>query len=96
MSLLRGKFDTRTIRNGTVKFFGKKYKVTWRTEPDCNGFQEPPYDGRLDGLRGLFYSHGESFPHLINNIYLHSFGYEYPGPNCIDGHFVWEKWEVVE
>ena len=86
-----GKWALRKIRSGRVKFHGQWYRVTPRQG-------EPSYDGRLDGKRAWFYQYDYE-PRLSQSIFLHSvpdpdaedeFGW--PGPNCIDGVFVWEKW----
>lgn len=85
----------RVIRDGTVRFSGRRYRVAVRQQPDLNGFVEPAYDGRLDGRRALFYSYGPTFPSLADRVFLHSFGDEWPGPNCVDGYFVWTDWREV-
>lgn len=55
----------------------------------------PRYDGRLDGLRGLFYTYGDISTKgntaLEGRIWLHSIvGAEWPGPACVNGVFCWE------
>lgn len=98
----RRKFDDgawaeRTIRNGAIRFYGKTYRVCPRPEPDCNGFQEPAYDGRLDGKRALFYSYSR-LAQKEDSVYLHSFRPFDPEsdvaePNVIGGYIVWERWK---
>ena len=51
----------------------------------------PMYDGRMDGLRGLFYTYGNHHEGSRDHVYLHSIvGAEWPGPACVEGYFVWE------
>jgi len=82
-------WGVRTIRNGTVRFAGKVYRVAPITPTEL------PYDGRLDGKRALFYTYG-NYASLTDSIFLHSFGDEWPGPNCINGYFVWHRWREYE
>lgn len=104
------RFAERLIRGDRVKFFGRWYRLALRLPhpqgPDCPNPQayagDPPYDDRLSGRRAFFYDYGPSFPSLADSIFLHSFpdasaeyGVEWPGPNCIDGYFRWEKWTLV-
>lgn len=99
----------RSIRAGTVRFYGKVYRVspTQRTPPvgmvGREWQSDPPYDGRLDGKRALFYSYHPEHASLADSIFLHSFpnpdaedGMDWPGPNCIDGYFIWERWREVK
>ncbi len=90
----------RTIRNGTVRFYGRSFRVApvqrsvpeGVTNPEAYK-SDPPYDGSLDGLRARFHNYAY---HLTDSIFLHSFGEDWPGPNCdSDGYFRWERWDAV-
>lgn len=98
--MTRNRFATRTIRHGTVRWFGRRFRVapTQRVVPAHVSNPEawandPAYDGRLDGLRATFTEYGhDAFP---DSLFLHSFGNEWPGPSCINGYFVWERWDAI-
>lgn len=90
----------RTIRKGEVLCFGNRYRL----EPMKRiGYEDDPvYDGRLDGRRAWFHHYGDYKP-LADCVFLTGFpdaraefGMEWPGPNCIDGKFVWERWRIVD
>lgn len=85
----------RTIRRGTVRFYGKTYQVA-PTERAAPYESDPPYDGRLDGMRAHFYNYDPHCTSLADSVFLHSVeGAKWPGPNCIDGYFRWERWTEV-
>lgn len=92
-----GRWGVRTIKNGTIRWCHDTYKVApiQRDFPDRGPEwqSEPEYDGRLDGLRALFYTYRTGIHE--GKVFLHSFGGDWPGPNCIDGYFHWERWEKV-
>jgi len=80
--------------------------VQTRLEPDVNGFQEPPYEGQLDGLVGLFYQY-RPYPRIGGpnlDVYLHSFpadrvledSDDYSPRNTVDGRFVWDHFVEVK
>ncbi len=94
------RFGARTIRDGRIKWLGADYRVApvQRSHPEYgpDWQSDPEYDGRLDGLRALFYTYPPGTHD--GTVFLHSFGPtygddEWPSPNCIDGYFVWEHWE---
>lgn len=98
---VRTRWEERLIRKGgRVKFAGHWYRVAPTQRHALASYaSDPPYDGRLDGKRAVFYSYGPSAPALLDSIFLHSFpnpeaedGIEWPGPNCVDGVFRWEHW----
>lgn len=96
----------RTIRNGSIRFYGKTYRVAPTERPagftGMRSYQsEPPYDGRLDGKRALFYRYSQLYTRLEDSVFLHSFPPYEPDkdtrdPNVIDGYIVWERWKEVE
>lgn len=62
----------------------------------------PRYDGRMDGRRGLFYDYGPdpygngSEGPLTQAVWLHNVDDEWPGPACVGGMFVWERFSLAE
>ena len=97
-----GRWGVRTIHDGKIKWLGRTFEVVPVQRERVDGItgrqyeSDPPYDGRLDGLRALFYTYGGGWH--ADKVFLHSFGSgedDWPGPNCIDGYFVWEQWEPV-
>lgn len=56
----------------------------------------PRYDGRMDGLRGLFYAYSDDYAWAKDSIHLHHIiGEEWPGPHCVAGVFVWDTFVAV-
>jgi len=98
-------YAVRLIRNGTVRCFGKTYQVepTHRppeTAKHGKGWQsDPPYDGRLDGKLAYFTHYGSSSPRLADSVWLVQVpvgeDITWPGLNCIDGYFVWNRWREI-
>lgn len=97
----RAMWGSRMVRNGAVRFDHRIFRVAPTIRRENYGdpkaerqyWSDPPYDGRLDGKRFWFYRYEGSFP---DSIFLHSTDNdEWPGPNCIDGFFVWEQWTCV-
>lgn len=63
-------------------------------DPDC---KRPAYDGRLDGLKGLFFTYGQHHERSKNHVWLHSIvGVEWPGPACVGGYFVWDTFKLED
>lgn len=56
--------------------------------------RKPRYDGRMDGMVGLFYDYGPGHDPEKRHVWLHSIiGEPWPGPSCINGVFAWETFE---
>lgn len=57
---------------------------------------KPKYDGRMDGVRGLFYNYGRHHELSRNHVWLHSIvpDQPWPGPSCVDGVFHWETFAL--
>lgn len=58
---------------------------------------KPAYDGRMDGMRGMFYTYGTHHEASKNHVYLHSIPSEpWPGTTCVGGVFVWNTFRAEE
>ena len=82
----------RTIKDGKVRIGG----VTFAPQP-----RDMPYDGRLDGMRYAFgrYWEGDSVRPFVclwgTEAFYHDPDEPWPGPECVDGYFVWQFWHAV-
>lgn len=102
------RFGERLIRPGGRVLWLGRYFVPEDGELPVSDFEALPaedrvkwenqakYDGRLDGLKALFYTYGDHHEASKNHIYLYSVGDEWPGPSCIRGVFCWETWRLEE
>lgn len=89
----RRRFVLRTIRGGSVVIDGVIYR------PDERFMV---YDGRLDGQRFAFARYFEGYyantppaPHIAlwgTEEFYRDADAPWPGPECVDGRFVWEWW----
>lgn len=93
-SYARPRFALRTIRGGAARIHGHTFRPDER---------HMAYDGRLDGQRyafGLYYDpDGEMLDFVslwgTEGFYRDPDG-EWPGPECIDGHFNWAWWRSAK
>ena len=86
------RWGMRKIRpGGRVRWCGRWYAL------DTSREGTPKYDGRMDGMRGLFYTYGDLHEASKDHVYLHSVPSEpWPGPACVDGFFVWETFALAD
>lgn len=95
MSARYSAFVDRTIRNGTVRIYGRTFA------PDG---LHMAYDGRCDGLRysfGLYERGGELEPFV--NMHSLAGSVSDPnesavmnGPHCVDGTYPWLFWKATD
>jgi hypothetical protein len=91
-----------TARDGAVAIGSTEYethKTDQRGWPHGLTGVDVLYDGRLDGMCGLFYTYGD-YAALADSVFLHSIrGYEgamLGGPECVDGVFRFHRWIRIE